>query len=637
MVQRSHTEGFVGRRWAVSRIVDWSQSDAPVLVVSGPAGAGKTALVNALAAGQVPAADGVSFDAVHRCQAHVSASIDPIRALAGIAGQLMRTVPGYQPVQRGERRDDDGPAQRAVQAVLDNPNPAAAYDSALLVPFEVLAARHRRTGAPQRDIVVVIDGLDETPSPHATSALVELLADRLTTRVAGLRLLLTVRSGPDLTRLDPDVRFDLVEDCPTGVDDVREYLDATPGLPRYRRAAIADAAAGSYLYAGLARYLAGQPRPRGHWPPPGVGALYDEALAAVGDPDSVARQAFSVLGRTRDGGFTVDQVAAVLSADPATVASALERGRHLLTGTDRLRPHHRCLSEHLWANAAQPGADDRLIGEHLRHGGTARSLAGGEAYALRNTLAHLADAAPSPDAVEAVGDTLTGSGYVGSALLTVGVDDLLSTLSYVQRRLRQPDGEAARLAVVLRRQAPAIRLAARRGDPTLASQQLVYEAATTGARGLARRFAERFPDAGVLTLWATADHRTRFLREATQGHAGPVTSAVVTGDGTRAMTTSKDHATRVWRLASGRLAYPGPTSADVSNMYAEPGQTHVVASTTDGRTQVWDADNGAPIMDLPCSQTTLVTSFAANGTGTVGVGGDAEGSATVWDLTAGRP
>src|SRR5947207_2459665 len=84
----------------------------------------------------------------------------------------------------------------------------------------------RRAGPPQRDIVVVIAGLDETPSPHATSALVELLADRLTTRVAGLRLLLTVRSGPDLTRLDPDVRFDLVEDCPTGVDDVREYLDA---------------------------------------------------------------------------------------------------------------------------------------------------------------------------------------------------------------------------------------------------------------------------------------------------------------------------------------------------------------------------------------------------------------------------
>jgi WD40 repeat protein len=112
---------------------------------------------------------------------------------------------------------------------------------------------------------------------------------------------------------------------------------------------------------------------------------------------------------------------------------------------------------------------------------------------------------------------------------------------------------------------------------------------------------------------------------------------VVTGDGTRAITTSKDHATRVWRLASGRVAHTVSTSADVSSMYARPGRTHVVASTTDGRAQVWDADNAAPIMDLPATRTALVTSFATNNDGTVGVGGDTDGGATVWDLTAGEP
>jgi WD40 repeat protein len=53
--------------------------------------------------------------------------------------------------------------------------------------------------------------------------------------------------------------------------------------------------------------------------------------------------------------------------------------------------------------------------------------------------------------------------------------------------------------------------------------------------------------------------------------------------------------------------------------------------------QVWDAGNGAPIMEIPTFRTALVTSFAANSTGTVGVGGDMDGNATVWDLTAGEP
>src|SRR5439155_315806 len=255
--------------------------------------------------------------------------------------------------------------------------------------------------------------------------------------------------------------------------------DVAGGLARHRRGAVAEAAAGSFLYAEVTRRLAGR-FGAGPPPPPSLGALYDEALTAVGDADSVDRLAFSLLARTRDAGFTVEQIAAVLSADPTAVTAALERGRNLLTGTVRIRPHHRCLSEHLWAIAREPGAEDWLVGEHLRRGGSARSTPGGEAYALRNMLAHLADATVTPyrAAREAIGATLASPAYVASALMTVGVDDLVTTLSYVDRRMRQPDGEAGRLASVLRRQAPVMRLATGRHDPTLANQQLVYEAAT---------------------------------------------------------------------------------------------------------------------------------------------------------------
>src|SRR5947207_2204403 len=237
MVQRCHTDSFVGRRWAVSRIVDWWRSGAPVLVVSGGAGAGKTALINALAAGHCPTADGLTFHAVHRCQGHVSASTDPIRVLSAIAGQLTRTVPGYHvyPPRPGDSRQesDRSPAGRATQAVLDSPSPAAAYDTALLLPFEVLASQHQRAGVAGGQAVVVIDGLDEAPYPNATTGLVEVLAERLATEVTGLRLLLTVRSGSALERLRPEIRLDLTDDCPGEVDDIRAYLDVAGGLPRH--------------------------------------------------------------------------------------------------------------------------------------------------------------------------------------------------------------------------------------------------------------------------------------------------------------------------------------------------------------------------------------------------------------------
>jgi hypothetical protein len=644
MARPRHSDGLVGRCWAVARIADWLRSDSPVLVVSGAAGTGKTTLIRALAAGDCPAAPAMTFHAVHLCRAHVPASIDPIRVLGEIAGQLTRTVPGYEVFGSGGGRPpgcDNSPHRLATRAVLDSPNAAAAYEKSLYLPFEVLALRRRRRGADagrDGDVVVVVDGLDEAPSGVAGSGLVELLAERLDNPGAGLRLLLTARSGPAVDRLSPELRLDLTADRPDGVDDVREYLDAVSGLPRQRRAAIADAAGDSYLYAQLATWLAGS-ADAWYQPPPGLSALYEEALARLGAPESTPRLVFAALARVRDEGFTVDQLAALLRTDPATVTTALDRGRRLVTGSDRIRPYHRCLSEHLWATAAEPGAEDWLIGEHLRRRGAARRLASGEEYALRNMLPHLADASVTafPRARATIRLALSGPVYVTSALMRIGVDDLLCALSYVERRTGRPADGSGTLARVLRRQAPYLRQAFELVDPTLASQQVVYEAATVGAVELARRFATCLPAAGILTLWATSDSRARLLPNATPGHAGRVTSVVVTGDGTTAITASKDHATRVWRLASGRLAYTVPTPADVSNIYADPGMTHVVASTTDGRVQVWDAGNGAPIMEIPTFRTALVTSFAADSTGTVGVGGDADGNATVWDLTAGEP
>jgi AAA ATPase domain len=650
MARRRGT-GFVGRQWAVERIADWLGSDSPSLVVAGPPGTGKTALLKAVAAGRHQATPRGRFQAVHVCRAQADATTDPLRVLANIAGQLRRSVPGYEvlpgdPRHRQSRLDPAAAQVAAHRAVLDSANPAMAYDRALRLPFEVLARRGDRAGQPAggygHDAVVLIDGLDEAPAGVTTAGLLELFANRLATPVPGLRLLLAVRSGPALERLRPDLMLDLAADRPPGVEDVREYVDVACELPPPQRMAIADAAGDCYLYANVAMRLAAVDAIGGNTAgelPSGLGALYDRALALVGEPDSLARLVFAVLARARDDGLTIDQLALLLGVDEATVTTALDRGRQLLTGGKTLRPHHRCLSEHIWVSAPDPCATDWMIAGRLYQHGVGRWLTRPDMYALRNVLGHLADATHGqvPRARQAMRETITDPEYLTAALLDVGVDDLLSTLSYVERDTRGRFQRATAMIKILRRQARALRSARDNSDPTMVLQHLVYEAATVGAVDVARRLARGFPDAGIFTLWATADTPFRMLPDAIRGHAGQVTSVVVTWDGTRAVSTSRDRANRVWRLASGRLAHTLAAPATVSNMYAEPGTDRVVASTTDGRAQVWDAGAGSPVGELTGARTVSITAFATNTFGTVGIGGDHDGNATVWDLVLGEP
>src|SRR5439155_484186 len=85
-------------------------------------------------------------------------------------------------------------------------------------------------------------------------------------------------------RWGPDDAFDLVADCPPGVDDVREYLDVAAGLPVDTRAAIAEAAAGCFLYADVARKLAVAAGPGAVSElPKDLDALYHRALADGGE------------------------------------------------------------------------------------------------------------------------------------------------------------------------------------------------------------------------------------------------------------------------------------------------------------------------------------------------------------------
>jgi hypothetical protein len=638
---------LVGRDWAVERIRNWLGSTEPALLITGSPGIGKTALVSGLARTRV--------HAIHLCRSHVTASTDPVRMLAGLAYQLSRSVPGYTVRSAPwHRAETDQRPQRAAQLVLDASTADAAYDQVLRYPLTALASG----GPDRRDVVVVIDGLDEADSGASLSPLADLLAQRCAMPNTGLRLLLTSRPGTTADRLQGVPTFDLTVDAPPGADDVRAYVDTVCGLPARHWNAIAAAAGGSHLYAEVAMRLAaaGQRAVLAAGPPPGLTALYDWALADLGGPESLARRMLALLARARDKGLTANQIAAVLGESRDRIEAALSRCSHLLSGSRWVRVHHRCLAEHIAASEADTSAADWAIASALRqrlagggqgggrggHGGgrgghgVGRRGGRAEPYAARNLLVHLSDAG-SAAADQAMADHLADPQFLTTALTTVGVDDLLSAWAYLRRRRRPLTDEAEAFGIILRGQAGTLRRAGEEGDATLATQQLLYEAATIGETPFARRLAAHLGDAGILTLWATQDSPMRFLPKAARGHATQVTQIMVTADGTRAVSASVDGTPHVWRLASGRVAQTMPKTGRVTALYPTPDASQVVAATADGHAQVWDTERGESVQQGRGTRIATVSAFAVSPGGTRAISGDLDGDVTVWDLTTGEP
>ena len=237
-------------------------------------------------------------------------------------------------------------------------------------------------------------------------------------------------------------------------------------------------------------------------------------------------------------------------------------------------------------------------------------------------------------------DALADPGHVTAAVLGVGVEDVLTSLSYVDRRTAWSVPEVSTLAGFLRRQVDGLRLAREQGDATLVTQQLAYEAATAGARGLGREFARQLGDGGILTMWATRDTAVSYagcpgVGSSGVGHAGQVTEVAVTGDATKAITAAKDGTSRIWRLASGRLLHAMPVVVLAPSGTADPPGRAL--SATPHRTAVPDPQVRVPLAAASGPWLGRIAVFAADHTGTTGVSGDLDGQAAIWDLVTGEP
>jgi hypothetical protein len=631
-----------GRPWAVEAVVDWWRSQVPTMTVLGAPGTGKTALVKTVIEGRYDTGRGrIPVHANHLCDGPVVASTDPRRVLASIGGQLARTVPGYAVCTGLWTRDTDQDQNRQVLlAAMDSATVAVAYDRILRQPLRALAAGQRLPG----DVLLVIDGIDETLPAGPPGGLADLFAEQAADPVPGLRTLMTLRSDPE-RRLSGGTVIDLSADPGRDAAGINEHLAATLDLAAGRRAAIAEAASGSYLYADLAGRLAVAGMDIATLTEHGcdLDAVYSCLLERVGDPASLARRALEVLGRARGRGLTAARLAAVLGTGTRQVTLALQRVPGLLRGGRELRPYHRCLSEYLARQGRAVSAIDWAIADTFAGYGSGHWSRCQELYPLRNLLVHLTDAArpgtaggPGRAALEAVAKLVDDPSFVLAALCRTGVADLLTALSYVERGGAMPYREGISLARLVRRQAATLYSPNERPDRALVAQQLGYETANAGVSQLANGVAEWIAPTGILTLWATHDRWLSLGHTRLVGHNAAITHLAVTPDGTRGISASRDGVTRMWRLASGIPAYTRPATTPVTALHPVP-DGRVVASTSDGQAQVWDTNDGTHLAQIPGGRSVMVSAFAISADGSCAISGDLDGNATVWDLRQATP
>jgi hypothetical protein len=605
-----------------------------MLAITGAAGTGKTTLVRDLISTRMPPR--IQGWAVHHCRAHVVASMDPVRILGSVAGQLARRLPGYRDMlgqlTPGLDRDNDG-----VSAVVDRASVRAAIEYAIFRPLDALASMDRLRG----EVLVVLDGLDEG-SPGSIVAINELLAICQNSPQPRLRMLLTMRPDDVASRIRADT-FDLTADRPAGVDDIDEYLAATTSLRRGSRTMIAAQARGSYVYASIATRLSwGVGRARHHELPPDLDGLYRLWLDRLGLTE-FGQGVLSLLACSRDNGFTRHQIAPLMGVPVSEVGAALSRCRQLLDGNRHMRPHHRCLREHL-RRTHERGAGaqaDWIIATDLLNRWDGRWQSCSRPYGLRNLLVHLADVWAEDDlrrdaARDALVRTVSDPRFLARVVTRVGVEDLLTAVRYARRRLATRLELLDDVAEVLIAQAATLRLARSASDAELAIQQLVFQAAVVGAGTLGRALASGV-GGRILTLWATVDSPFRFAPSARPGHSDQVASIAIIATGEKGITTAADGATKVWWLASGRLAHRLVTEATVTSLVPVPGGSHILTAGADGRAEVWDIGSGEAVGRMTGGRTVTVTAFAVSADLAVGVTGDVDGNATVWDLRIGEP
>ena len=393
---------FIGREWTVAEVVRWrDETEAPVFLLTGPPGYGKTALAAWLAgAGPLPE-DSVAaaqlnavrrgWHAVHFCSRDAGrGSADPRRFARSLTEQLQRSVPELPTYaaqylaprntisQHVER--NLGTAHAVGTLSVTSTSVEEAFDAGVHAPLTSMV-EHGVT-AP---ILLLVDGLDDALDGRQGATVVDLLASLLDL-APPIRMLLTCRPDDRVQgAFDRDGRAETLElDGPDlrdrCDDDIRQYVqarldEATAGgaWPDGAREDLVGAAEGNFQYAEflIDEILLGLREPSDATGlPAGLDELYTANLQRLQRTRSISTQRWEDLFRPLLGLVAVSDPVApraelaewVPVEDPGAVAARADELRQIMpyeADLDGWRLFHRSMREFLFTPQMHDGGRAR--------------------------------------------------------------------------------------------------------------------------------------------------------------------------------------------------------------------------------------------------------------------------------------
>ncbi len=535
-------------------------------------------------------------------------------------------------------------------------------------------------------ILILVDGLDEALAydPH------DNIATLLASVMAGpaepatqVRFLVTGRPGARLVGLLGEPSLDLIDDEPTGQQDVQTYVVrrlATPLTPpaaspeqdtrhefaaRHQFAArLAAAGAGNFLYAryvldDLLAHTQPTSDPAAAALPQGLDALYRQFFArelARNEERWTQRYCplLGLLAVARSPGLTRDHLAAASGVSLSRTDDALASLSPYLTGSAPDGPfmlYHPSFREFLlqepqyglYLGEAEQALAELFVQAYGEDWSTCE-----DDYAIRNTPLHLARAAqalthPLQRAAslrlqDALSQLLLDYGWLQAKLQRAGIHALLADLA-----LCAPDQDdpTHKLAHALEQSTYVLA-----DDPAQLAPQLLGRLLGDEDHRI-RTLLDRARAQGkrpcLLPCMATL-RRDGALQRTLARHTDRVTALVVTPDGRRAISASADSTLIVWTLSGApganlaRGAEPRTPEGHTKAVYAvavTPDSRRAISASIDRTLRVWDLEKGRVRRVLE-GHAEAVTGVAVTPDGKCAVSASADATLKVWDLANGR-
>lgn len=220
------SKDFVGRKWSIPMIEDWASEHHGVLVITGSAGVGKTALAVFLY-NHLP--DAIAFYMFRR---NDNAKLPLKRFVTTIAYEMSTQIKEYREALK---------ALDLFQLVASL-NPSRLFQQLIVSPLMKL-------NRPQEAKFIIIDGLDEAELEGYNQAAL-FLEENLHYLPDWINVIITTRPHmASLRPLDADMVFELDAMGDHNLSDIKRYVESTmPYLDRVQREMIIKKSQGSFLY-----------------------------------------------------------------------------------------------------------------------------------------------------------------------------------------------------------------------------------------------------------------------------------------------------------------------------------------------------------------------------------------------------